>query len=150
MSDHPMRGRTAISGLGETKYYKRAAAPDGEFKMCLEAILLACEDAGVDPRDIDGFASYSNERSSPDRLAAALGIKEMRLSNMFWGGGGGGGSGALANAVSAIISGQCEVVVVYRSLAQGQFGRFGQGAVVNEISNDGKWTAPFGLMSPAQ
>ena len=150
MSDHPMRGRTAISGLGETKYYKRAAAPDGEFKMCLEAILLACEDAGVDPRDIDGFASYSNERSSPDRLAAALGIKEMRLSNMFWGGGGGGGSGALANAVSAIISGQCEVVVVYRSLAQGQFGRFGQGAVVNEINNDGKWTAPFGLMSPAQ
>ena len=71
MSDHPMRGRTAISGLGETKYYKRAAAPDGEFKMCLEAILLACEDAVVDPRDIDGFASYSNERSSPDRLAAA-------------------------------------------------------------------------------
>jgi len=34
--------------------------------LCLRAILAACEDAGVDPREIDGFASYSNDRN--DRI----------------------------------------------------------------------------------
>ncbi len=46
---------------------------------------------------------------------------------MQWGGGGGGGSGAVANAAAAIATGQAECVVVFRALAQGQFGRFGQG-----------------------
>ena len=56
------------------------------------------EDAGIDPRDVDGFASYGNDRSDAPRLAAALGMKELRFSNMHWGGGGGGVAAAVANA----------------------------------------------------
>ena len=69
---------------------------------------------------------------------------------MLWGGGGGGGSGAVANAVSAIAAGYIDVAVVYRSLAQGQFGRFGQGPRVNQVRGAAAFTAPYGLMSPAQ
>src|SRR5437870_1306772 len=85
-----IRGRVAIVGVGETAYYKHGQAPEPEVKLALQAILAACADAGLDPRAIDGFASYSNDRNDPSRLAAALGIPELRFSNMQWGGGGGG------------------------------------------------------------
>lgn len=145
-----LRGQTSVIGIGETEYYKRGEAPDAEFKLALKAILAACADANIDPREIDGFASYSNDRNDPSHLAAALGCRELRFSNMQWGGGGGGGSGAIANAAAAIHSGLADTVVVFRALAQGQFGRFGQGSTSNKISGDGAYTAPFGLMSPAQ
>ena len=145
-----MRGRTAIAGVGETQYYKRGQAPDAEFKLALDAIIKACANAGIDPKDIDGFASYSNDRSDPSHLAAALGCKELRFANMQWGGGGGGGSGALANAAAAIHAGLADTVVVFRALAQGQFGRFGQGPQRNAIAGDFAYTVPYGLMSPAQ
>ena len=150
MSERSMRGQVAIVGIGETTYYKRGQAPDAEFKLGLEAILKACEDAGISPSEVDGFASYSNDRNDPPRLAAALGIPELRFSNMQWGGGGGGGSGAVGNAAAAVASGYADCVVVFRALAQGQFGRFGQGAQVPRIQGRGAFTAPYGLMSPAQ
>ncbi|MYE22798.1 MAG: acetyl-CoA acetyltransferase [Gammaproteobacteria bacterium] len=148
--ERSLRGTVAIAGVGETAYYKRGQAPDAEFKLALMAVLAACEDAGISPKQVDGFASFSNDRSDPSRLAAALGIHDLRFANMQWGGGGGGGSGALANAAAAVATGMAECVVVFRALAQGQFGRFGQGPVRNVISGDGAHTVPYGLMSPAQ
>jgi acetyl-CoA acetyltransferase len=150
MGSNSFRGRTAIVGLGETRYYKRGAAPDPEFKMTLEAIQLAAEDAGIDVRDIDGFASFSNDRNDPPRIASALGSKSVGFSNMFWGGGGGGGSGAVGNAAAAVAAGYCDIAVAYRGLAQGQFGRFGQGPQAKQLPGAGAFTAPYGLMSPAQ
>ena len=43
-----------------------------------------------------------------------------------------------------------ECVIVFRALAQGQFGRFGQGPRSNTTSGAGAYTVPYGLMSPAQ
>ena len=94
MKDRTLRGKVAIAGIGETTYYKHGKAPDAEFALALQAILRACEDAGVSPREVDGFASYSNDRNDPSRLAAALGTRELRFANMQWGGGGGGGAAA--------------------------------------------------------
>ena len=145
-----LRGRVSVIGIGETAYYKRGESPDAEFKLALKAILAACSDAGVDPAAIDGFASYSNDRSDPSRLAAALGCRELRFANMQWGGGGGGGSAAIGNAAAAVATGMAECVVVFRALAQGQFGRFGQGPQRNVIQGDAAHTVPYGLMSPAQ
>ena len=73
MGERTIRGKTAIVGIGETTYYKRGQAPDPEFKLGLQAVLLAAEDAGIDVREIDGFASYSNDRNTPERIASALG-----------------------------------------------------------------------------
>ncbi len=150
MSPRTLRGRSAVIGIGETTYYKRGQAPDAEFKLALEAIVKACEDAGIHPRDIDGFASFSNDRSDPSQLAAALGCRELRFANLQWGGGGGGGSAAIGNAAAAIAAGVAECVVVFRALAQGQFGRFGQGPELTSVSGNAAHTVPYGLMSPAQ
>ena len=145
-----LRGKVAIAGIGESTYYKRGEAKEPEFVLGLKAILAACADAGVDPRDVDGFASYSNDRSDPSRLAAALDCRELTFSNMQWGGGGGGGSAAVGNAAAAIVAGIADTVVVYRALAQGQFGRFGSGARRETVSGDAALWLPYGLMSPAQ
>ena len=145
-----LRGAVAIVGIGETRYYRHGQSPDAEFKLALQSVLAACDDAGMDPRAIDGFASFSNDRNDPPRLAAALGLPELRFSNMQWGGGGGGGSGAVGNAAAAIATGYADCVVVFRSLAQGQFGRFGQGPRVPRVRGRNAFTVPYGLMSPAQ
>lgn len=82
MTDRTLRGKVAVVGVGETTYYKRGGAEDAEFVLALKAILTACEDAGIDPRDIDGFSSFSNDRSDPSRLSAALGMHELKFANM--------------------------------------------------------------------
>ncbi len=150
MTTGTLRGRVAVAGVGETEYFRHGKATEPEFVMCLKAILAACEDAGIDPRRIDGFSSYSNDRNDPPTLATALGIDELRYSTMVWAGGGGGGAGAMANAAAAVATGLANCVVVYRALAQGQFGRFGQGAQVKTISGPAAYSAPYGQMSPAQ
>ena len=48
------------------------------------------------------------------------------------------------------MSGMADCVVVFRALAQGQFGRFGQGPRRNVIAGEAAHTVPYGLMSPAQ
>jgi acetyl-CoA acetyltransferase len=67
MPARTLRGRVAIAGVGETIYHKHGQAPGPEFKLALQAILRAAEDGGIDPRRIDGFASYSNDRNDPMR-----------------------------------------------------------------------------------
>ena len=148
--ERTLRGRACVAGVGESAYYKRGKAPDPEFVLALDAILAACADAGIDPGDVDGFASYAGDRNEPTRLAAALGCRELRFANMQWGGGGGGGSGAVANAAAAINAGLAECVVVFRALAQGQFGRFGAGTSAPTVSGGAALSAPYGLMSAAQ
>ena len=150
MSERSLRGKVAIVGVGETTYYKHSMSPDPEFVLALKAILAACADAGIDPSDVDSFASYANDRNDPSRIAAALGCKELRLSNMQWGGGGGGGAAAVGNAAAAIITGQADIVVVYRALAQGQFQRFGRAAGAGTVSGDNALIHPYGVFVPAQ
>jgi acetyl-CoA acetyltransferase len=147
-----LRGRVAVAGIGESTYYRSGESPDAEFVLACRAILAACQDAGIDVADVDGFASYSNDRNEPSRLAAALGLRELRFSNMQWGHGGGGVAAAVGNASAAVASGLADCVVVFRALAQGQFGRFGQAGRtrVAQVSGDPAFTVPYGLLSPAQ
>jgi acetyl-CoA acetyltransferase len=113
----PLRGTTAVVGIGQTPLSKRGTSPDAEMKLCLRAIVAACEDAGLSPRDIDGFVSYGSERHDGQKLMPALGTKELRFGALTWGHGG-AIPGALGLAASAIVTGQADVVAVYRSLAE--------------------------------
>jgi acetyl-CoA acetyltransferase len=145
-----IKDKTAVVGIGETTYYKHGQAPVAEFRLALEAITRAAEDAGVDLRDIDGFASFSDDRNAPPRWAAALGTRDLSFSNMVWGGGGGGGAGAVGNAAAALAAGYANYVVVFRALAQGQFGRFGQGVSTSDIDFPWSHMAPYGVATAAQ
>ena len=131
-----LRGRVAVVGIGETAYHRHGRSPDAEFKLALKAVLAACADAGLDPRAVDGFASYSNDRSEASRLAAALGIRELRSATMQWGGGGGGCCAAVANGAAAIAAGLADCVVVFRALAKGEHWRFGQAARAGTVSGE--------------
>lgn len=149
-SNGNIRGQVAIVGSGATPYYRHGQSPDPEFLLAVKAIRAAASDAGIDVREIDGFCSYSDDRNDPVRLSTALDLPDLAYSNMFWGGGGGGVCGAIGNAAAALAAGYCKYAVVYRSLAQGQFGRFGQGVGRARLRGRSAYTAPHGLMSPAQ
>jgi acetyl-CoA acetyltransferase len=145
-----LRGRVAVVGVGETVYYKHGRSPDAEFKMALQAILSACDDAGISPREIDGFSSFGEERSEAARLASALGLPHLRTAVMQWGGGGGGSCAAVANGAAAIVSGLADCVVAFRSLAQGQYGRYGESAATDTLSGERAYLVPYGVISPPQ
>ena len=66
------------------------------------------------------------ERNEPVRLSAALGMGDLDFTAQTFGGGGNGAGAAVTIADAAITAGYAECVVVFRSLAQGQFGRYGQ------------------------
>lgn len=150
MSERTLRGKVAVVGIGETEYYRHGKSPDSEFKLALKAVLAACADAGISPVEIDGFASYSDDRSESSRLAAALGIRRLRTSVMQWGGGGGGCSAAVANGAAAIATGQADCVVVFRSLAQGEFGRFGRTTGIDTVAGEKAYLMPYGVLAPPQ
>ena len=142
-------GKTCIVGIGETAYTRWGKAAKSEFALAIEAIRKAVDDAGLSIHDIDGFASYSNDRNDALRLANALGLPSIGFANMMWGGGGGGACAAVGNAAAAVHAGFAKYVVAFRSLAQGQFGRFGQSRGGGRAGGEGQFVAPFGALTPA-
>jgi acetyl-CoA acetyltransferase len=141
-----LRGAAAAVGVGVLQY-KRGAAPYHEQGVLVRAIVQACEDAGLDPADVDGFVSYGDDHNEPVRLMPDLGTRELRLSTAIWGGGGGGLLGAFEIAAMAIATGQARAVVVYRALVQGESGRLSQAVMAHFVN---KHHAATGMMSPAQ
>jgi acetyl-CoA acetyltransferase len=124
----PEARRARLVGVGETRYAKWGGITEAsEYQLAVQAILAALEDAGLTVDDVDGLASFADDRNEATFLAADLGIPELRYATMSWLPGGGGASAAVSNAATAVETGQAEVVVVYRSLCQGQFRRFGRG-----------------------
>jgi acetyl-CoA acetyltransferase len=128
-----LRDKAAFVGFGHTRYGKRGElGANGPVPLVIEAVLKACEDAGIDPTDLDGFCSYSGDAVDAGTLAATLGIKQLRLTGMGWGGGGGAMCGAFMYACMAVATGQANYVAITRGVVQGgAFGRRfgGMGAV---------------------
>jgi acetyl-CoA acetyltransferase len=144
MSANIMRGAAAVVGVAE-QHYKRGEAPHSEKRMTLEVILRACADAGISPREIDGFVSYAGGANDGAIIGGALLIDELRWSNMMWGGGGGSVAAAITNAATAIATGQADCVVVYRAMSQADTGRLGYAKY-----HYGSHFLAHGIGSPAQ
>jgi acetyl-CoA acetyltransferase len=119
-----LRGKIALAGIGQTDYYKRGTSPFSERQMLLQAIVSACDDAGISPSEIDGFATYSNDRGEAPLLMQELGTADLHWSSMVYGGGGGGIPAAIGMAAAAIMAEQASIVVVYRAISEREFGRF--------------------------
>lgn len=145
-----IRGQAAVVGVGESAFYKHGKSPRTEFQLCLDAILAACRDAGIPPKSVDGFVSFANDANTSTRVAAALGVDEVRWSTMQWQGGGVGGAGAVQQAALAVAMGAAECVVVYRALAQVDGRRFGRPRVSAPSRRSAALAAPYGLLSAAQ
>ena len=144
-----MHGRAVVVGVGESTYHPRGGATESEFQLACIAITRAVEDAGLELGDVNGLASYM-DRNEPVRLSAALGLGDLDWTAQTFGGGGNGAGAAVTLADAAVSAGYADVVVVYRALAQGQFHRYGQAGRVRRAGGNGAYTAPYGMLSPAQ
>jgi acetyl-CoA acetyltransferase len=150
-----MHGAAAIAGIGESTYYKRGESPYTEFQLACIAIRNAVEDAGITLADVDGLVSYTDMRNLPNRLARALGLRELRWTGAPWAGGGNSVAAAIQAADAAVSAGYARHVVVFRALAQGQFGRYGQaggmgGGEGSVMPGPLAWLGTYGILSPAQ
>lgn len=139
-------GGVSAVGVG-LRQYKRGQAPMPEQGVLVRAIVDACEDAGFDPANIDGFVSYGDDKNEPVRLMPDLGTRHLRVNAQVWGGGGGGIAAAFGIAAAAIGSGQADAVVVFRALVQDNSGRM-SAAVMRHHLNDHIIGA--GVLAPAQ
>ena len=147
------KDKTAIVGVGATPYYLRGTSvPRTIYEMAGDAIMGACEDAGINVKDIDGFAYYSGANAGyTDKMDTAdfmemLGIPEVTFTAALTSGGG-GCAGAAGLATAAIVSGQATYVVTVMALQQDKQ-RLGTvfGAVAPDPINS--FLQPSGLVGP--
>ncbi|HET8705569.1 MAG TPA: thiolase [Pseudomonadales bacterium] len=145
--------KTAIVGIGATDYYVRGQSwPRTINEMVGEAILKACDDAGLKVKDIDGFAYYSGAKAGYlDTLDTAsimemLGIPEVTFTATLTGGGG-GSAGSIGLASAAIIAKEANYVVTVMALQQ-RAQRLGTvyGALPPDPENS--FLLPSGLVGP--
>src|ERR1700753_923157 len=153
----------AIVGVGATPYYKRGGSlPKSITELAGEAILAACEDAGLPVTDVDGFAYYSGasagytEKMDTADFMETLGIPEVRFTAALTSGGGGsaGADGRARRALrrgegSGVAAGDGSVVVRGRALQQS---KQRLGSVFSAIDPDpiNSFLQPSGLFGPGQ
>jgi acetyl-CoA acetyltransferase len=143
-----IRDKTAIVGLGATDYYKRGqSAPRAMRDLVGEAILKALADAGLTPKDVDGFSYYmGGGYASTDAIAETIGVPEVKFTATLTGGGG-GCMGHLGLAAAAIMAGQADVVVCVGAIQQ-TVARYGQLVTTQVPTPDMPFYTNTGLVGP--
>ena len=141
----------AIAGIGATEFSKESGR--SELHLAAECSLAACEDAGVDPRDIDGMITFTIDNTDEVSLARCLGVKDLAYSTRVPGGGA-GSAATLYQAMAMVNAGLCHYILIWRAMNERSQYRFGQ----NNISTTGTigtgavsipWSVPYGAMTAA-
>jgi len=128
---NPIKDQVAIAGVGQTPFTRNSGV--SALSLAVMSARDAIADAGLTPKDVDGLILfYSNEPISAERIAANLGIPELRWSLNVAGGGNNGG-GIVITAAAAIAAGLCNTVVCLHAINRRSTGR-----VVR--SDGGSWT----------
>lgn len=144
-----VKDKAVIVGVGNTGFTKDSGV--SELSLAVQAIKVALDDAGLQPSDVDGMATFTMDTNDEIEVARALGCGELT----FWGRshyGGGAATGTLLQAVLAIATGMAETVVCFRAL-NGRSGHRFSGGVSGEITTADAihwgWYMPYGLLTPA-
>jgi acetyl-CoA acetyltransferase len=156
MSGFDAKGPAAVVGIGATDFTRGSGRE--EWDLAIEAIHGALEDAGIDPRDVDGLI-----RSSYDSVDEAMVVRAFPMNLAYYGQVGYGGLGApavLGHAAAAISAGYARIVVCYRSLNGYSKTRYGRaertltdeanGIARGDRAPSGAFAGPYGLLSPGQ
>ena len=143
--------QTAIVGIGATEFSKNSGRTP--MQLATECSLLACEDAGLDPQQINGISVFSAEKNTEIEVARNLGIPELTFFSMIPHGGGAPG-GVIQQAAMAVHAGVADYVLVYRAFNERSWHRFGGGVQGRHQSPEAfdvsfSWSSPFGLLTPA-
>ena len=99
----------AITGIGETQYVK--ASPKSAFDLQIEASLAAIEDAGLNPKDVDGIIPIGITGAPAEAFVTNFGIPDLRFSALTPLGGA-SGIAAIQCAIAAIAAGLCNHVLI--------------------------------------
>jgi acetyl-CoA acetyltransferase len=142
----------AIAGIGATEFSKRSGR--SELQLAIEATVAAIADAGLEPSDVDGMVTYTQDTNPEIEIARSTGIGELTFFSRIHHGGG-AACGTIQQAAMAVATGVAEVVVCYRAFNERSGHRFGTGVqgrppVANAENAHFSWYAPFGLLTPAQ
>jgi acetyl-CoA acetyltransferase len=153
MSDrNRLRDAAAVVGIGATEFSKESGR--SELRLAVEACEAAIADAGLEPRQIDGMVTYTQDTNPEIEIARNLGIGELSFFSRIHHGGG-AACGTVQQAVLAVQAGVADYVVCYRAFNERSGRRFGAGvqdrppAATAEQAHFA-WYAPFGLLTPAQ
>lgn len=112
MAHHPLRGATAIAGLGITPQGKVfGRSPVG---FAVEAVQLALQDAGLERSDLDGLLlnpglTWRDQSMGSFQLQQALGLRDLKLTATMNLGGATAGA-MIQHAAQAIAAGLCSTV----------------------------------------
>lgn len=158
--------RAVIAGIGDSGFWRRGLSGRSEYRLALDAILNACTDAGIDPKQIDGVTSFADESSTVTAIVDGLGLTDFRYSMQPFDASGGGMAAALDQAAMAIETGRANYVVFFRGISMSGDGRYGRpGGYKGEKAGTGRnvsysptywpgmvgsFNAPFGASVPAQ
>ncbi|WP_405767152.1 lipid-transfer protein [Actinacidiphila glaucinigra] len=140
-----LKDATAIAGIGATPFAKHL--PESERALACRAILAALDDAGIEPHEVDGLASYTMEETDEVELAKAAGLGDLTFFSKV-GFGGGGSCATVAHLAAAVATGQATVGVAWRSRKRGSGPRPWTNTTV-QLPTPAQWTRPFGLLRPA-
>ena len=149
--NHAYAGQAAIVGIGATEFSKDSGR--SELRLALEACVAACEDAGVDPSQVNGMSTFTMETNPENDLMRGLGIRELtHFSRIHFGGG--APCATVQYAAMAVTSGVADYVLCYRAFNERSERRFGagvQGRPPGLTAEEAQyaWTTPFGLLTPA-
>jgi acetyl-CoA acetyltransferase len=147
-----LRDAAAIVGIGATEFSKESGR--SELRLAVEACEAAIADAGLDPAQIDGMVTYTQDTNPEIEIARNLGIGELSFFSRIHHGGG-AACATVQQAVLAVHAGVADYVVCYRAFNERSGRRFGAGVqdrppVATAEQAHFSWYAPFGLLTPAQ
>jgi acetyl-CoA acetyltransferase len=151
MTRHTYAGKAAIVGIGATEFSKNSGR--SELQLALEACVAACEDAGVEPSQVNGLSTFTMETNPESEILRGLGIPELtHFSRIHFGGG--APCATVQYAAMAVASGVADYVLCYRAFNERSGRRFGSGvqgrpAGVTAEEAQFSWTSSYGLLTPA-
>ena len=146
-----LSGKTSIVGIGATEFSKDSGR--SELRLAAEAVRAAIADAGLQPADVDGLVTFTQDNNTEAAVAREVGIPSLSFfSRIHYGGG--AACATVQQAAMAVATGVADVVVCYRAFNERSGQRFGQ--VMSNLAFaptssgvDAGWVYPMGLSTPA-
>jgi acetyl-CoA acetyltransferase len=143
-----LREKSAITGVGETEYSRGSGK--SLWRLQLEASLNAINDAGLDPKDIDGIVAYAASPVVAEDFITNFGIPDLRFSATTPMGGA-SCVAAVQAATAAIAAGICNHVLL--PIGRNGYSEARIGTRIQQMPQFrvvGEFEMPLGAIAPAQ
>lgn len=152
MTPTPFLKEAAIAGIGHTEFSKSSGR--SELQLAAECSKAACDDAGIDPADIDGMLTFTLDNSDDILLSRCLGVSDLAYTARLPGGGA-ASVATVQQAMALVNAGLCENVLIWRAMNERSQYRFGQPVDMETAFAPGggtgslHWCMPYGAQTPA-